>query len=528
MNCLLKFFTNLASSVYQSILKLSINANQLIAYWRTRIRREQSASRSSCSTNILSPQQQQTTNSTIHRANNNILLLEPSDISAARGDTEQNTHNNDQATTTDGLNEFKTPHQRRTRLFSILRRLSIRNFMDYCVTALNEASSSSCSNKFDLATCEGAVWLLGRQYNLPQDADELVNDIRSKIWITYRKNFPPIDDNLRYTTDRGFGCMIRCGQMVLANALLYKSLSRDWRWQQEAMESNPDSYIKILKLFQDKEESLYSIHNIVQSGQHEGKSIGEWFGPNTIAQALKRISNAKTHDKPSDDKELLISIDAALDNVVVIDEIKSRFKCQKPTDDATDDERKTGNGATTSVGGDTPDKQQTGQWLPGVLFIQLRLGLTKMNPLYFNALRKTFKFKNSLGIIGGRPNHALYLIGYTEDDIIYLDPHSTQQFIDFDSQSNQDELPEDLKSLPLDSTYHCACPEKMNIDRLDPSLALCFYFQDEQEFDEWCKQSEELLIKSEQAPMFEITPSRPTGWNASVSSALSEEFEMLG
>lgn len=447
MNILLKFILNLSSSLYQSILKLSINASQLIAYWRTRVRRDRNASRCSA-----------------FSSTNEIQLTPGGDPSTRSPESLAGV-------------EVKTP-----RLLSLLRRLSIRNFMEYCITAINEASSSSCSNKFDLIACEGPIWLLGRLYDLPQDAEKVSDDIVSKIWITYRKNFPPIDD--RYTTDRGFGCMIRCGQMVLANALVYKCLGRDWIWRTD---SNPSSYFEILRLFQDKEESPYSIHKIVDVGQHEGKNIGEWFGPNTIAQALKRIAMSRMSGSghvsvPSgstlEGTGTLISIDAALDNVVVIDEIKSRFMSR--------------------------DK-----WLPGVLFIQLRLGLTKMNPLYFNALRKSFRFKNSLGIIGGRPNHALYLIGYTNDDIIYLDPHSTQQYIDLDS--TEDGIPDDL-------TYHCACPEKMSIDRLDPSLALCFYFQDENDFDSWCAQSQEQLINSEQAPMFEITKSRPSGWQVPQST----------
>lgn len=436
----------------------------------------------------------------------------------------------------------KTPRTRRSKLTSLFRRLSLRNFMEYCVIALNEASNSGCSNKFDLSSCQAPLWLLGKQYKLPEEGEDLIDDIRSKLWITYRRNFPPIDENTRYTTDRGFGCMIRCGQMVLANALLCKTLGRDWRWSARGLDKNPEVYVKILKLFQDREDRPYSIHQIVLTGQHEGKNIGEWFGPNTIAQALKRISIAQNEAGSLVDKELVISIDAALDNVVVVDEIKSRFKQRNQTIDG--ESRKSGSSLANSQtfksndndndatsGGDqlvVVHKGETNQsaWIPGILFIQLRLGLTKINPLYFAALKKTFQFKNSLGIIGGRPNHALYLIGFTEDDIIYLDPHSTQQYVDFGSNSPAQETPVQGMNQteasqigsPIDFTYHCSCPERMPIDRLDPSLALCFYFSAEEEFDDWCNKSQDLLIKSEQAPMFEITKSRPSDWNISLTS----------
>jgi len=42
----------------------------------------------------------------------------------------------------------------------------------------------------------------------------------------------------------------------------------------------------------------------------------------------------------------------------------------------------------------------------------LRLGLSDLNEAYVPALKAVFEIPQSLGIIGGRPNHALYFIGY--------------------------------------------------------------------------------------------------------------------
>lgn len=62
-------------------------------------------------------------------------------------------------------------------------------------------------------------------------------------------------------------------------------VGRDWRWSPETTSS---TYVDILKRFEDKRAAPYSIHQIALMGEAtEGKSVGQWFGPNTIAQVLK-------------------------------------------------------------------------------------------------------------------------------------------------------------------------------------------------------------------------------------------------
>ncbi|XP_039628544.1 cysteine protease ATG4D-like [Polypterus senegalus] len=63
--------------------------------------------------------------------------------------------------------------------------------------------------------------LLGRTYIL--DNEDVVDQFRknfiSLIWLTYRREFQQLEGSV-WTTDCGWGCMLRSGQMLLAQGLL--------------------------------------------------------------------------------------------------------------------------------------------------------------------------------------------------------------------------------------------------------------------------------------------------------------------
>lgn len=353
------------------------------------------------------------------------------------------------------------------------------------------------------------AWVLGKKYSILHDLNELRLFMQSKIWFTYRKHFPPIGGT-GPVTDKHWGCMLRCGQMIMAEALVQRHLGRGWMWNSEVADP---VYLRILRMFQDKKDSPYSLHQLAQMGVSEGKNVGQWFGPNTVAQVLRKLS---AYDEWSN-----IAVHVALDNAVIIEDIKTMCKCTTEHGEMREFQRSQYLSHEFSVlrDGCAISKKSTSQkvkWRPMLLFVPLRLGLSSLNPIYVRSLKMTFVLRQSLGIIGGKPNHALWFLGYIGNELIYLDPHTTQPCVDLDSEKADD------------SSFHIpyGSSRRMPFEDMDPSVALCFFFESEDDFDEWCKCVQKVLRVDDRQLLFELAPERPVHWpplevEPNISSCLS-------
>ena len=144
-----------------------------------------------------------------------------------------------------------------------------------------------------------SVDMLGVMYASPSDDSEaaaavlteFVNDFDSKIWLSYRTDFPSLCDKNRESveiiSDAGWGCSIRVTQMLIAQSLVYLSLGRDWRLSSGV---GMEEYQRIVALFLDDLSAPLSIHNMVRLGhQMFNKRPSEWFGPTSGARVIDSL-----------------------------------------------------------------------------------------------------------------------------------------------------------------------------------------------------------------------------------------------
>uniref|UniRef100_A0A8L8JSE1 Cysteine protease n=1 Tax=Heligmosomoides polygyrus TaxID=6339 RepID=A0A8L8JSE1_HELPZ len=302
-------------------------------------------------------------------------------------------------------------------------------------------------------------------YQMPNDAErakileatvsglgfmDFCRDYYTRIWITYRTGMPPLLGS-QITSDCGWGCMIRTTQMALAHAVVVNRMSR----------GRPFSYfqsccvilglfaqVEVLKLFEDCPSAPLGIHRLLEiscASDVDESSIGRWYAPSEVISLVKKALKLSASPLTCD-----LSLMLAVDGQVVVGEAERECR----------------------------------HWSKRLLlFVPLRLGTNHVNPVYTDHIRQMLSLTTCLGLLGGKPDHSLYFIGYYGRHVVYLDPHVAHEYVPISTWENLSIPEKKRRKHPL-STYHSRSYSKMAIKEMDPSCVVGFMFKTREEMDE--------------------------------------------
>ncbi|KAF9975306.1 Cysteine protease atg4 [Actinomortierella ambigua] len=203
-----------------------------------------------------------------------------------------------------------------------------------------------------LPRSDNPIYLMGKLYPpSPTQWADFQNDFTNGlIWCTYRHSYAPIRPS-NFSTDVGWGCMLRSGQSLLSNALAVQFMGRGWT---RPSREDPfwDIYVRVISWFFDDmtSRSPFSVHRIALLGKQLGKNIGEWFGPSTTSQVIKALV-----DNYPDSG---LSVYVTTDGVIYKDQVEQ----------------------TATMKGKSPFGHV-------LILATIRLGIDKVNPIYHNAIK---------------------------------------------------------------------------------------------------------------------------------------------
>lgn len=349
---------------------------------------------------------------------------------------------------------------------------------------------------------DSPIFLLGEHYHRrhddemdgknKEDSRNCVNnmelfklDFASRLWFTYRRDFEPLKGT-KLTTDCGWGCMIRSGQMMLAQAFITHFFGRSWRIQNRDRGLNV--YRQIIKWFADYQQCPFSVHQLVEIGSTLGRKPGEWYGPATVATMLREAMERSYEYQPVL-RELCVYV--ASDCTVYLQEVadlcmsgNNNTLVKMPNGSDAED-------ASVDASVDMPESGTAGSWKRAVIvLIPVRLGGESLNSVYIPCLQNLLAEEHCIGIIGGKPKHSLYFVGWQDKKLIYLDPHYCQD--------NVDVMSGDFTF----SSFHCITPRKLPFEDMDPSCTIGFYCRNQEEFEKFVNQTRDLATNPKQKGLY--------------------------
>lgn len=399
--------------------------------------------------------------------------------------------------------------------FKTHNELTSVSFADYTKNAMTSLTKSVLNFKDYLMSSPVSINTLKNPMIFTVDnksSEKIKIELDSLIIFTYRNHFYKITNDLNntsYTSDKGWGCAIRCGQMVLAKALINFNLSAlnidstkkirkniielffdnpleisllqqkhefekfiKYYSNSTSLTPNEEKYIALLKPFiseinqyyknknQQYTLSPFGILNILLLGKVlSNKQPGEWYSDVIVLGIFTFIQN-------------YIKV---LENVEII-HFKEGYICEETLLRkcfSKDDE--TQNSADTNAINKNNAKYIFSK--KGIIFVSIRLGLSTVEKNYLSGIKKFFSIRHNIGFVGGKPRKAFYFIGKAEEGLIYLDPHTLHT------------APENMMKLDEKLPQYKSKTFVLPFENLSPCLSVGFIFGN---LDEYLELMEDL------------------------------------
>ena len=268
--------------------------------------------------------------------------------------------------------------------------------------------------------------ILSKKFN---NKDEKRIKFLSKIiYFSYKSNFNQLKNinkfSFFYTSDTGWGCMIRCGQMIMSRGLYkyikknlkitsFESIKETLKYFYDLPYLNEDLpiFFEKMKIILNNSKIIYapfSINNLCLFANLCNKSSGEWFSDVNMNYLFNIIS-------------LTFNL---FDNLEILN-FQTGFYLSDLLDKCFTIIEKENNNNYNLF--EFNNKKYEFKKC-GIIYISVRIGLDFISNNYYEQIRNIFNCKQCLGIIGGRTNTAFYFIGYNDQgNLLYLDPHVTME-----------------------------------------------------------------------------------------------------
>ena len=385
--------------------------------------------------------------------------------------------------------------------------------------------------------------------NLPQEIqifdekfskqdEKLINKLKNIPYFSYRKNFDVIkEENKNYSSDAGWGCILRVSQMFLAQGIYqlfsfkklesftneYISYFYDNKIPKEYLnsfkdnkskneENNINSFLVIdsiqgsknsfvdvsfLKLnglenlanrCKDKKFitppfSLRNFSKVQKKISPKGKKMGDWFSNFDVTRIITAINKSMFENGDCDFKivsfEDVIYIEDIMNNC--FEEEIQEIECNGfEIIDSTFFQK-----SQVFYNENFNDDYNSNIYIFNkkryllknkfLVFISIRTG--EIDDDIIDEILKIFDIETNIGIIGGRNSRAFYFIGKCEKNLIFLDPHYVQPTIPLTS----------IKTVGFNESYRTNNIYYMPINEMSPSFSIGFAIKDMKSFKKFMK-----------------------------------------